>query len=262
MSRMFSALHNAASPSVLAIRGRTHSAPEIATLLEKRAFEPCRCTSVTANPGADSRLVSLQPTNPGAERFQVLANRLLHRRETTGMKVIVVTSASVGEGKSFVASNLALTLAKECKQKTVLLEGDFHKPVLSRLFGLTTEFGLNSLSEPDTGDFTVYYLENLGCHLLPVASPIGSSFGLLQSPALTELLQRLRNSFDWVVIDSPALSIADANVWCRVADGILLVAREGQTTKTSLQCGLDCLDDPRIIGAIFNHAGCAHGLGN
>ncbi len=255
MSRIFNALRDAALPNVVAIRGGINSAPELATLIEQRTVGPFQCAAVTANPAAKSRLVSLQSSSSGAERFRVLADHLIHGQQTSRLEIIVVTSATGEEGKSFVASNLAITLAKECKKKTVLVEGNFTTPVLSKMFGLATESGLNSLlSEPDAHNKPIYYLENIGLHLL-VAKPVRDSFRLLQSPSLQRLLECLRNSFDCVVIDSPALNAgADANVWCRVADGILLVVHEGKTTKKAIQSGLNGLDNPKLIGVAMNDA--------
>src|SRR5690348_10171463 len=113
MSRVFDALRDAARPNVIAFGGM-RSAPELATLTEQPTIAPLKYTSVVAVPAPDSRLVSLESSDSGAEKFRLLADRLAHRQDTTRLKIIVVTSAMPADGKSFVTSNLAVTLATEC----------------------------------------------------------------------------------------------------------------------------------------------------
>jgi Mrp family chromosome partitioning ATPase len=66
-------------------------------------------------------------------------------------------------------------------------------------------------------------------------------------------MEQLTAMFDWVIIDSPpVLPIADTSVWSRLADGILLVTRQGVTEKRHLQRGLEALDQKKLIGALLN----------
>jgi len=66
-------------------------------------------------------------------------------------------------------------------------------------------------------------------------------------------MTRLRTWFDWIIIDAPPLlPLADANIWSRLADGILLVVREGKTPKRMLREGLESLHDANILGIVFN----------
>src|SRR5205823_13979401 len=76
---------------------------------------------------------------------------------------------------------------------------------------------------------------------------------LMQSARLAELMEQLTVWFDWIVIDSPPLlPLADTSVWSRLADGILLVAREGITRKRELQRGLEILDHSKMLGLVLN----------
>ena len=76
---------------------------------------------------------------------------------------------------------------------------------------------------------------------------------LMQSGRLAELIEQLTVWFDWIVIDSPpVLPLADTSVWSRLADGILLVTREGTTRKRELQRGLDTLDHSKLLGLVLN----------
>ena len=74
------------------------------------------------------------------------------------------------------------------------------------------------------------------------------------------MMEQLMNWFDWVVIDSPPiLPLADTSVWTNMADGILLVTRQGITHKRQLKRGLEALGTQKLIGAVLNSAkGAAH----
>ncbi len=262
MSKLFDALQDVPRPNVVAMRHGGHLVPELARLIERRTLGGLTSVTVTANPREDSRLVSLEQSSPSGEKFRVLADRVAHAHTANVLKIFVVTSATAGEGKSFVASNLAITLAKDCKKKTLLLEGDFANPVLAAMFGVMVDSGVDKiLSDSAARDSKVYFLENIGLHLLPVAESTDRSFSLLQSPALGRLLQCVRNSFDCIVIDSPSLeAVADAGAWCRVADGVLLVVRERKTARKAIQSGLDGVG--RLLGVVMNEAGAAQCFGN
>jgi Mrp family chromosome partitioning ATPase len=72
------------------------------------------------------------------------------------------------------------------------------------------------------------------------------------------MMEQLTNWFDWVVIDSPPiLPLADTSVWTNMADGILLVTRQGTTQKRQLQRGLEALGKQKLIGALLNSANSA-----
>jgi Mrp family chromosome partitioning ATPase len=68
-----------------------------------------------------------------------------------------------------------------------------------------------------------------------------------------QLLDQLSACFDWIIIDSPPiLPLADTSVWTRIADGVLLVTREGTTQKRQLQRGLEALNQSKLLGVVFN----------
>jgi Mrp family chromosome partitioning ATPase len=76
---------------------------------------------------------------------------------------------------------------------------------------------------------------------------------LLKSGKLSALTDQLKAWFDWIIVDSPpVLPLADTSVWMRLADGILLIARQGIVEKQQLQRGLEALDSKKLIGAVLN----------
>src|SRR5229473_1419685 len=102
-----------------------------------------RAASVCVSAPSTSRLVALtEPKNLGAEKFRMLATRLDNLRTQRPLKSVQVTSSGIGEGKTLVATNLALTFAMHSGSRVLLVEGDLHRPALASLLGLSSLPGL------------------------------------------------------------------------------------------------------------------------
>jgi capsular exopolysaccharide synthesis family protein len=175
------------------------------------------------------------------------------------LKKLLITSTIPEEGKSMVAANLACTLASRRQQKTLLLEGDLRRPTLLRQFGLGKIPGLTEyLRGVVTATIPVYRLEALGIWIMPAGSAPENPLELMQCGRLSPLMERLATWFDWIVIDSPPiLPLADTSVWSRLADGILLVTRQGKTDKRQLKRGLEAIERSKLLGALVNSSNSA-----
>jgi capsular exopolysaccharide synthesis family protein len=213
-----------------------------------------RCPVLSVNIQDESRLVSLgKEGSLGAEKFRFLAVRLRQLRQSRPLKKILITSTIPQEGKSTVASNLACTLARRKPQKTLLLEGDLRRPNITSRFGLGPLPGLCEWLNGETSNVNIYRLENLGVWILPAGTAPQNPLELMQSGKLSPLMEQLEAWFDWIVIDSPpVLPLADASLWSRLADGILLVTRKGITEKQQLKRGLETIEKSKLLGALVN----------
>jgi capsular exopolysaccharide synthesis family protein len=265
MSRLFEALQrskpeslgvNFAQPEFLVnelLKTAELEAPE--TRAEPGAQEFSQFSSVPVSLPPDNRLVSLSSeASLGAETFRLLAVRLRQIRRAREVKRLLITSTIPGEGKSTVAANLAVTLGQKRPEKVLLVDGDLRRPTLASEFGISGRAGLSEFLRGDSGSTTnICHLEAAGLWFLPAGQPPGNPLELMQSPRLAELFDRLTVCFDWIVIDSPPiLPLADTSVWSRLADGVLLVAREGTTQKRQLQHGLEALEKSKLLGVLFN----------
>jgi capsular exopolysaccharide synthesis family protein len=212
------------------------------------------CPELTAHIPGENRLVATgKQESLGAEKFRFLAVRLRQIRQTRPLKKILVTSTIPQEGKSTVAANLALTLARRKPHKTLLLDGDLRRPTGAAQFGLGKVPGLCEWLSGETAGINVYRLQNLGLWILPAGVAPENPLELMQSGKLAPLIDRLTGWFDWIVIDSPpVLPLADTSIWSRLADGILLVTRKATTEKQQLQRGLSALDQSKLLGALVN----------
>jgi capsular exopolysaccharide synthesis family protein len=205
----------------------------------------------------DSRVVTLTDGNGlGAEKFRLLRARLRNIREQRQLQKLVITSAVPDEGKTLVSMNLAVCLAKHTDEKILLLEGDLRKPTLGEHLGIKSLPGIGEwfLTDGPVNKF-IYRFDDLPLWILPAGSAPEDPVNILQSARFLELYKQLITCFDWIIIDAPPLvPMADVSFWSRHADGLLLVVREGHTPKTVLQKGLETLDNPKVVGVVFNDA--------
>jgi capsular exopolysaccharide synthesis family protein len=203
----------------------------------------------------ESRLVCLTDKESlAAEKFRFLGVRLRQLQQTRPLKKVLVTSTVPNEGKSMVSANLACTLARKRQQKTLLLEGDLRRSTLARQFGLGKVPGLSEWLQHGKGPMTnIYRLESAALWILPAGSTPQDPLELMQTGALSALMDQLATRFDWIVIDSPpVLPLGDTSVWSRLADGILLVARQGVCERKQLKKGLEALDKSKLLGTLIN----------
>jgi capsular exopolysaccharide synthesis family protein len=202
-----------------------------------------------------SRLVCVTDKESlAAEKFRFLAVRLRQMQQTRTLKRVLITSSVPQEGKSTVAANLACTLARRTRQRTLILDGDLRRPSLSNIFGLGKLPGICEWLQGDSGPAeSIYYLEEAGLWILPAGSTPSNALELMQSGRLSAVMDQLTAWFDWIVIDTPpVMPLADTSVWTRLADGVLLVARQGTSEKRQLQRGLEAIDRSKLIGALLN----------
>jgi capsular exopolysaccharide synthesis family protein len=201
------------------------------------------------------RLVCLTDSESlAAEKFRFLGISLQHLRRERSLKKVLITSSIPQEGKTLVSANLACTLARRTQQRVLLVEGDVRRPTLSAIFGLGMVPGICECLQGERDlAASVYHLKELGLWFLPAGSAPKNPLELLQSGKLSAMIDQLTGWFDWIMIDSPpVMPLADTSVWMRLADGILLVVRQGVSEKQQLQRGLDALEPKKMIGAILN----------
>ena len=252
--------------SSVAVAEPTTQAVAVATVLKtggaaapaiERNEGPANCETLTVSPPVGSHLVSvLDSESPAGEAFHLLGVRLRHMRRQRPLKKVLITSSIPQEGKSLVAANLACTLALRTQQKVLLLEGDARRPTQSKVFGIPAKPGICEWLKGERALVrSMYRLEGPGIWILPAGQATGDSLDLLQSGRAIPLMEQLTDWFDWVVIDSPPiLPLADTSIWTNMADGILLVARQGVTQKRQLKRGLEALGNQKVIGAVLNSA--------
>jgi capsular exopolysaccharide synthesis family protein len=241
-----------AFPSISDLMAETFAEPP---QTDERVGGVGRFPSLTASISASGRLVSLTDReSPTAEAFRLLSVRLRDLRRTQTLKKLLITSTIPREGKSTVAANLACALAQRTEEKILLLEGDIRRPTLMQMFDVGAVPGIcDWLQGENPVPSNIYRLEGAGIWILPAGKAPSAPLEILQSKKLPVLMDQLAATFDWVIIDSPpVLPLADTSIWSRIADGILLVARQGTSEKEPLERGLPALDSKKLLGAVLN----------
>jgi succinoglycan biosynthesis transport protein ExoP len=194
-----------------------------------------------------------------ADCFRATATSILYAGENGDRpRVIVLTSAIPGEGKTTVASNLALALA-EIGSSVLLIDGDLRKGRLHEIFQAPNSWGVSDLlagKTPPEGHTELYFetcYEHLS--LLPAGSEPSSITELLHSPRTLLFLNDMREEFHTIIIDTPPmLQMPDARVLGRLADGVILVVRSAKTTREEAMAATQRLTDDRtrVLGTILN----------
>jgi capsular exopolysaccharide synthesis family protein len=202
------------------------------------------------------RLVAFtNPLTPAAEKFRGLSSRLKHIQKRSSLKRLLVTSAVPGEGKSLIAANLAITIASH-KQRTLLIDGDLRRASVTKMVDLSGRTGLRHWWKAKLPVESILYRnDQLPLWLLPSDMQTDSPVNILQSPELQQLIAAMSALFEWVIIDSPPITVfADAASWSVTADGIILVARYGVTPASCLGRALKEIDTAKIAAIVLNGA--------
>jgi capsular exopolysaccharide synthesis family protein len=219
-------------------------------------FELESVSSATMEAPSKSHLVALTDSRClAAEKFRVLVTRLENLRNERELKSLLITSSVFNEGKTLVAGNLAITLARHSGSRVLLVEGDLHRPALASRFGLTRLQGLSHWwsTRKDNIAHYVYKINGMPLWFLGAGEYCDQPSQILQSAEFTEAFAKLAGLFDWILVDSTPMSpTVDVNLWSRLVDGMLLVVREGVARVKALEAGLASLDNPKLIGIVLN----------
>ena len=180
-------------------------------------------------------VVAEYPGSSVAESFRNLRSNLFLKLRSEPLKVIVVTSAQPQDGKSFVASNLAASIAS-VGHKTVILDCDLRRPTLHLKFSKDNSIGLSTLMTHHTSKEEIILKTNIeNLSFIPAGPVLANSSELIEAGALEEIMEYLKNRFDYVIIDTtPAGLVADASLVMKYASHILLVCRNNYTRKDLL----------------------------
>jgi capsular exopolysaccharide synthesis family protein len=187
------------------------------------------------------------------ERYRKLAAALHHAQAARGLKLVLVTSASPGDGKSLNAANLAITLSESYQRHVLLIDGDLRRPSLHELFGAPNESGLSDgLAGASSSAVTVIPVSPR-LSLLPSGRTMADPTTALSSPRMREVLGNARAAFDWVIIDTPPVGLmTDAKLLAAMVDGVVMVIGAGSTSYREALQAIDTIGRERLLGALLN----------
>ncbi len=191
------------------------------------------------------------------EQYRHLAAVLHHAQKSSGVRSVMVTSAMPSEGKTLTASNLALTLSESYQRRVLLIDADLRRPRMREIFALPDTAGLtDSLADPQraSGRLPVHQITPT-LWVLAGGRIVPDPMSLLVSPAMRQLIDDAKDSFDWVVVDTPPIAILpDANLLSAMIDTALLVISAESTPYPMVQRAADAIGTHRILGVVLNRA--------
>jgi succinoglycan biosynthesis transport protein ExoP len=212
------------------------------THINGRALDPNLCTY-------------FHPKSVEAEGFRGVRTALFFNTRGGGHKVIQVTSPNAGDGKSNLAANLAISIAQSGK-KVILVDADLRKPRVHKIFDFSASVGLASVIAGETELKEAFQDSGIpGLSILPCGPLPHNPAELLTSPHFKELLDALKDQFDFVIVDTPPLlHVSDPSVVAPRVDGVLLTIRFSKHCRPHAERAKDILKTlgVNVLGVVIN----------
>jgi polysaccharide biosynthesis transport protein len=190
-----------------------------------------------------------------AESYRTIRTAFLFSQAERPPQIILLTSPSPGEGKTQTTLNLAIALAQD-NHRVLVVDADLRRGCCHRRLKMRNRIGLSNILTGNLGhDEAIQAASVSGLFLLSGGIRMPNPSDLLSSHKMREILQTLRESFDFILIDSPpAVAVSDAAILSRVSDGVILVFHGQKTTTASARQVVERLDAIRapILGVILN----------
>jgi protein-tyrosine kinase len=189
----------------------------------------------------------------GAEGFRTLRSRLYQMADTRPLRRLLVTSSLPAEGKTFVAAQLAQSIAQQPDRRVLLIDADLRSPTLHSTLGTPMTPGLTDYLRRESDEYLIIQgLTNNLC-FIPAGSQVLNPSDLLFNGRLKTLLDRVTPVFNWVILDSPpTLLVHDPSRLADLCDGVLFVVRAGATTDESAKKACLELSQKNLLGVVLN----------
>ena len=229
---------------------------KVSKALEKKDVDFLRQAATTGRLD-DHLYMHHMPYSYTAEQIRKLRTFIFHMPDSTTPRVIMITSALPGEGKSIIASNLAISIAKGDDQYVLLVECDLRKPSLHELFKYPPSKGVSEIiqGKADIGDCLIKTpIEKLT--ILPAAqeAPANPS-ELLESKKMSSLIEELKDRYTdrFLIIDtSPIQATVDPKILADQVDAIVMVTRYRYTKEAEFKMAMETLPKDKVIGTVLN----------
>ena len=209
---------------------------------------------ITVLPNAEKLMLHAVDGTP-VEQYRRLAARLLMAQAEKGTRIVMVTSAFAGEGKTLTATNLALTLGESYKRNVLLIDADLRRPWIHEMFQVPNASGLND-GLRDAADRKIpllHFTEHLS--ILTAGRPDPDPMSVLSGERMRRVIAEAGARFDWVIVDTPPVALlTDAHLLSSLVDTVLLVIQAGQTPLAAIKTAVQAVGRERILGVVLNRA--------
>lgn len=209
----------------------------------------------------DAGAVLLSEKSPFSlqEAYKTLRINVSFSLPGSGCKCVGIISANRGDGKSSIASNLAISLG-QINKKVVLIDCDLRLPTIAQKFGVRSAPGLSNYLSGDVSDIPIVHEQTRGIDLITSGNLPPDSTALISSKEMTALIETLKQSYDYIVFDFPPINIvSDAAILSDQIDGYLIVVRQNASEYQMVEETIRQMRfaDAKVIGFAFNGKGAA-----
>jgi protein-tyrosine kinase len=189
------------------------------------------------------------------EVFRTLRSRLYQiRDQQPSLRTILVASGLPGEGKTFIASNLAQSIVRQADRRVLLIDADLRRAYLSNFLGAPKVPGLVAYLMGEADEAAVLQRGPQGSlFFLPAGTLVPNAAELLSNGRFGQLINELAPMFDWIIVDSaPTVPVADSRIVASYCDGVLMVVRAGKTPFDIAQKACQSFQNKPILGVILH----------
>jgi len=206
---------------------RTYYAPSVYIIKETKTKE-----------GVSEKLITYTDTHSYlAEQYKVLRTNLYSLSPQEPFKTIIITSSQAQEGKTVTSCNLSYALSLDTEKKIILLDADFRRPSIHKIFDIPRKPGFTNVLN---GELSIDQLikkptvNNL--YVIPSGSIVTNTAELLSSAKIKEIINYLKSKFDYIIIDSPpVINVTDSSILGSLCDCVLLLVKAGATPKNMIE---------------------------
>lgn len=215
----------------------------------------CAKPGWTLNPNYDV-FSTAQSSSRCGEQFRTLRSRLYRLREKNPVRTLMVTSTLPGEGKTFVALNLALAIARQHERRALLIDADLRASKIHERVGAPCAPGLSDYLDGKADEFSILQADSkVDLFLVPAGRSVPNPSELLANGTLKGFLDQMSPVFDWVIVDTPpVLAVADAGIVAEFCDGVLVVVRAGAAAHDLVKTTLQEFRGNNLLGVVLNGA--------
>lgn len=209
-------------------------------------------------------ITDINPKSPISEAYRTLRTNIDFSSIDEELRVLMLTSAGPGEGKSTTTTNLAVAYA-QADRKVLLIDADLRKPTMHQTFLKSNRLGLtNILTGRVNSNEAIVETHISNLDLLPSGPIPPNPSEILASKRMSALLEEMKQSYDIILIDTPpALAVTDAQIVATKCDGVILVIQAGSVKKEAAIRVKSSLEHvkARILGVVLNNVDRKQGEG-
>jgi capsular exopolysaccharide synthesis family protein len=216
-----------------------------------------RCPQATWNPDPATVLFAdPQDRTLGTEEFRSLRSRLyqIREREKQPLQTVLVASAMAGEGKTFVAVNLARAIVQQRGRRVLLVDTDLRLSRMHAMLGASLDPGVSEYLRAEADMFSILQRgAQEGLFFIGGGKAASNPAELIGSGRLKALIHRLVPVFDWIILDSPpSVPVTDASLLAEMSDGVIMVVKAGETPYDMARKGCQHFRDKHLVGVVLN----------